>query len=165
MSTATKHGMVQRADNMEIFKMQAQDVEGVYALECECFSKPWSKKSIENELYNPLSDFFVAREGQDVVGYIGTQTVLDECSITNIAVTKSFRKKGIGTKLLEIAIDCAMAKDSSFITLEVRKSNEEAISIYDKFGFDVKGIRKNFYENPCEDAYIMTKFFKEEEAI
>ncbi len=162
MSIVIKPGTVQRDDCMEISRMHIEDVCGVYNLERECFTLPWSKKSIESELSNPLSNFFVAKVDNNVVGYIGTQTVLDECYITNIAVTKSVRKSGIGSALIKTVVEFAQDNGASFITLEVRKSNENAISLYNKFGFSTKGIRKNFYEHPVEDGIIMTKMFQKE---
>lgn len=154
---------------MEILEMNQQDVEGIFNLECECFSSPWSKKSIEDELSNPLAKFFVAHSDGCVVGYIGTHTVLDECYITNIAVSKNSRGRGIGTSLLKAALSSAGENGASFITLEVRQLNLVAIGLYKKLGFEPQGIRKKFYESPQEDGVIMTKnfykSFKEGEVI
>lgn len=147
---------------MKITKMQSCDIDGVFALENECFSAPWSKQSLINELTNPLASFFVACKNDCVIGYIGTHLIIDECYITNIAVTKDFRKSGIGSGLLDYAIKYANEKNASFITLEVRKSNLAAITLYEKFGFKSQGNRKNFYENPLEDGLILTKWFGEE---
>lgn len=163
MFTAIKHGMGQRVDFMEINKMQLHDVTDVYQLECECFSVPWSENSIKEELSNTLAHFFVAKQGDKTIGYIGTHLVLDECSITNLAVTKGRRESGVGSRLLKVAIENAKQADASFITLEVRESNAIAILLYKKHGFETKGIRKNFYEQPLEDGLIMTKSFKGEE--
>jgi len=146
---------------MEILAMRQQDVEGVFSLECECFSSPWSKQSIENELSNPLARFFVALSDGCVCGYIGTHTVLDECYITNIAVTKNIRRSGVGKSLLKTAVNSAQKNGASFITLEVRQSNTPAIELYKKLGFKMQGNRKNFYDNPQEDGIIMTKSFDE----
>lgn len=147
---------------MKITKMQSCDIDGVFALENECFSAPWSKQSLINELTNPLANFFVACKNDCVIGYIGTHLILDECYITNIAVTKDFRKSGIGSGLLDYAISYAKANSASFITLEVRESNIIAIEFYKKFGFKPQGFRKNFYENPLENGLIFTKWFGEE---
>ncbi len=154
--------MEQRADDMEILPMEQHNVADVFALESECFSMPWSKRSIKNELSNPLARFFVAYENDCVVGYVGMHIVLDECYITNIAVRKDNRNNGIGTNLLETAIDCAENCRARFITLEVRQSNLVAIKLYEKLGFKLQGIRKNFYESPLENGLIFTKWFVEE---
>lgn len=164
MFTVTRHGTAQRADKMEITRMQPDDVSGIHRLEIECFSSPWSQDSIKHELSNPMSHFFVAKLGEQLIGYIGTQLVLDECYITNIAVTKTKRGKGIGSSLLETATQNAKLCGASFITLEVRQSNAVAIELYKKHGFIPQGKRRNFYNNPTEDGLIMTKKFKEGEA-
>ena len=90
---------------------------------------------------------------------MGISIVLDEGYITNIAVTKTERKKGVGTALIERVF--AHAKDNSlyFVSLEVRESNQNAISLYETLGFKPEGKRKNFYDNPKEDALILTKRF------
>lgn len=149
---------------MEIKALTQNDVDGVFSLECECFKNQWSKQSIEEELNNELAYFFTACEDNKVIGYIGTHIILDECYITNIAVTAQSRKKGVGTGLLQCAEQNAKKKGASFITLEVRVSNEAAISLYKANGYEIEGMRKNFYDDPKEDGLIMTKrFIKGEE--
>lgn len=147
---------------IKIQPMSEHTVEAVAALEKECFSVPWSKKSISDELINDTAYFFVAERFGSVVGYIGTNIVADECYITNVAVTKSERRKGVARQLLEKAGETAKEHGCRFITLEVRKSNEAAISLYSGQGYKECGLRKNYYTDPCEDGMIMTKFFNEE---
>lgn len=148
---------------MIISEMELSDIEGVYSLECECFSKPWSLDGIKSELDNKNAHFYVAKDNQEVVGYVGSYIILDECTIANIAVTKSARNKGVATALLNKIIEVADDFECSFVTLEVRKSNESAIALYNKFLFKNCGVRKNFYDSPKEDGVIMTKVLKEEE--
>ncbi len=131
------------------------DEEAIARLEEECFSEPWSEKAIIESADNGTL-FFVFEEDRSILGYAGLQIVLDEGYVTNIAVTASARKKGIGSALTEKIISAGKEKKLSFVTLEVRFSNTAAVSLYEKFGFKTVGKRKNFYTAPKEDALIMT---------
>ena len=148
---------------IEILPMAREHIEKIAEIERECFSLPWSEKSLEEELTNDGAIFLVAMEDEKVVGYMGANFIMDEGYITNIAVTEKYRKKGIGSKLLQKMCEEAYKRNLSFLTLEVRISNEKAINLYKKFGFDYLGIRKNFYEKPREDGGIMTKYFNKQD--
>ena len=139
-----------------IVKLEKRHIPSVAKLEEECFSTPWSEKQLSEELENPCAHFFVAECDGKVCGYIGIHTVLDEGYITNVAVGKDYRRCGIGRALVEKII-CEL-NELSFVTLEVRTSNEPAIALYKKLGFEEVGTRKNYYTNPCEDARLMTRF-------
>ena len=134
------------------------DEKEISALEIECFSSPWSENAVL-ESYNLNTKFFVFEEKGKILGYAGLQIVLSEGYVTNIAVTKSARGKGIGKALVDALIGYSEAQNLSFISLEVRESNIPAISLYKKCGFKDMGKRKNFYQNPREDANILTKEF------
>lgn len=140
-----------------IRKMECRDIKSVARLEQACFSQPWSERSLEQEIDNPDSLFLVYEEKQEIIGYIGMYLIMDEADITNIAVLESFRRKGYGTKLLMEAADRIFKGGYQAMTLEVRKSNGPAIHLYEQAGFRVEGERKNFYESPREDAFIMWK--------
>ena len=142
--------------------MTEEDVKGVSEVEKECFASPWSEKSLAEELENENAHFFVADVGGEIAGYIGTISVYGECSVTNIAVRESFRGKGIASAILHRAVLNSLYLGDDFITLEVRKSNLPAISLYEKFGFRKMGERKNFYRLPTEDALIYNKYLKGE---
>lgn len=129
-------------------------------LEQECFSHPWSEKTLAEAMDNG-THFFAAKFGEKIVGYVGISTILDEGYITNIAVTETHRHKGIGTALLERIFRLAKDLELAFISLEVRKSNQNAIRLYSALGFCEEGLRKNFYTDPTEDALIFTKRFEE----
>lgn len=144
---------------MKIEKMTKEHLEAVYIIETECFSHPWSKQSIENELNNDTSLFWVATENNDVIGYIGMSIVIDEGYIFNVAVSKNSRKKGVATALINELVTYGKKNNFSFITLEVRESNEPARSLYSKFGFIKVGKRKDYYSDPKENAVLMTKYF------
>ena len=147
---------------VRIRPMSEKTVDAVAALEKECFSVPWSRKSIEEELTNDTAHFFVAERFGSVIGYIGTNIVADECYITNVAVTQKERRQGVAQALLEKAEETAKEHNCRFITLEVRPSNEAAILLYTKQGYQKCGLRKNYYTAPDEDGLIMTKYFSEE---
>lgn len=142
--------------------MTEKDIKGVAEVEAECFANPWSEKSLSEELENGNAHFFVADINGETAGYIGTISIFGECSVTNVAVKEKHRNKGIAAALLQRAILNSLYLDDDFITLEVRKSNIPAISLYEKFGFRKMGERKNFYRSPTEDAYIYNKYLKGE---
>ena len=134
------------------------DVRGY--LERLCFSQPWTESGLRSELHNKLAVFCVAEQNGQVLGYAGMQCVMGECYINNIAVFPQFRGMGIGTRLVQMLMEQAMQRNGVFISLEVRVSNQQAISIYRKLGFHEVGCRKNFYTAPVEDGLIMTKEFE-----
>ena len=137
--------------------MNASHVSQIAELEKICFSAPWSERSIASELDNKLSCWLVAVEGDQVTGYIGSQTVCGETDMMNVAVHPSHRRKGIAEKLILALVEELRGMDSHCLTLEVRASNVPAISLYEKLDFSEIGRRKNYYRNPKEDALIMRK--------
>ncbi len=142
---------------MEIRKMEKGDILQLAELERLCFSDPWSVSAFEYELNNPLSLWLVAVSGQTVAGYVGSQTVIDGSDMMNIAVAPAFRRQGIAKKLIEFLIIGLQERGSHSLTLEVRDSNEPAISLYRQLGFIQVGRRPNYYRNPKEDALILRK--------
>ena len=144
---------------MKIEKMTKEHLDSVYIIETECFSHPWSKQSLENELNNDTSLFWVATENNDVIGYIGMSVVIDEGYIFNVAVSETYRKKGVGSALINEIVTYGKKNNLCFITLEVRESNINAQSLYSKFGFIKVGERKNYYSEPKENAILLTKYF------
>ena len=142
---------------MRITLMESAHVSQVAQLEKLCFSAPWSENSISSELTNPLSCWLVALDGDRVAGYVGSQTVLDESDMMNIAVDPQYRRQGIAQALVEELVKCLARKESHCLTLEVRASNAGAIALYEKLGFVQVGLRKNYYRNPREDAMILRK--------
>ena len=138
--------------------MTSSHLDDVYIIETECFSHPWSRQSLENELNNETSLFLVAKEENEVIGYIGMSIVIDEGYIFNVAVRESYRNKGVATALINELVTYGKKNNFSFITLEVRESNLPAISLYSKFGFIKAGERKDYYSNPKENAILLTKY-------
>lgn len=144
-----------------IRKMKINDIPAVLKMEKEVFSMPWSSWIFIQELLAPERFYIVAEVEGNLIGYAGMQWVLDEAHITTLAVKKEWRRKGIGSKLLEELIKKAKEKDLKFLTLEVRASNYPAINLYKKFGFVIEGTRRRYYVNPTEDGLIMTLRLKE----
>ena len=142
---------------MTITKMTNVHVLQIAELEKLCFNDPWSEKSIASELNNRLSCWLVALDGENVIGYVGSQTVIGETDMMNIAVHPDYRKQGVGTALITGLIEALEKKGSHSLMLEVRCSNTTAISVYHNLGFSEVGRRRNYYRNPKEDALIMRK--------
>lgn len=142
---------------MMITQMTADHVSQVAALETICFADPWSEKSVASELRNPLSLWLVALEGGKVAGYVGSQSVLGESDMMNVAVHPDFRRRGIAEALVLELVAQLKAKGNYCLTLEVRTSNNPARKLYEKLGFRQVGLRKNYYRNPREDACILRK--------
>lgn len=150
--------MLRRMEKLTIRQMSHSDLDEVCAIENASFSIPWSRNSFAEALADESNFLFVCEAGGSVVGYADTWCVLDEATITNIAVREDFRSMGIGAMLLKEALDEAKRRDIAAVTLEVRKSNVPAIKLYEKFGFEAAGIRPGYYEKPTEDAVIMWKY-------
>ena len=137
--------------------MRQEHVAQVAELEKICFADPWSEKSIASELENPLSYWLVALDEDRVVGYAGSQTVLGETDMMNVAVRPEYRRQGIAEALILALIGQLRRRQSHCLTLEVRDSNTSARALYGKLGFLEIGRRRNYYRNPREDALILRK--------
>ena len=142
---------------IKIVPMTEAHVAAVAKLEAACFADPWSENSVASELKNPLSLWLVAVEEDTVVGYVGSQTVMGETDMMNVAVHPNCRRRGIAKGLLETLIRTLKKLGSRSLALEVRASNEPAITLYTEFGFLEAGRRRNYYRNPKEDALILRK--------
>lgn len=147
---------------MIIVPMAERHLNALGALEQICFSSPWSEATLREELQNPCALFLVAEDGNgEVLGYIGSQTVLDEGYVANVAVSPDCRRLGVGKRLITELITCAKERKLTFLTLEVRYSNQTAIRLYQRAGFVTVGTRKNYYTAPREDALLMTYYVNE----
>ena len=142
---------------MTITNMTNAHVTQIAELEKCCFNDPWSEMSIASELNNRLSCWLVALDGDVVVGYVGSQTVLGETDMMNIAVHPDYRNQGVATELIQTLIDTLSKQGSHSLMLEVRQTNEPAKNLYMSLGFETVGIRKNYYRKPREDALILRK--------
>ena len=141
-----------------IRKMLDSDLDKIDVLEHRLFTSAWSKKDFEYELHdNPYGNYFVYEEDSNVVGYVGVWVIFEQAQITTLGVDTEFQDKGIGSKLLEYAINYADHQGCEVISLEVRVSNEKAIKLYENAGFINVNIRKGYYQDNNEDAYLMVK--------
>ncbi len=145
---------------MTIVNMEESHVCQIAALEKRFFSAPWDEKSIASELNNDLACWLAALDGDTVVGYVGSQTVLGESDMMNLAVHPDYQRQGIGEALVLALIEGLKARESYCLTLEVRASNIPAKRLYEKLGFRTVGKRKNYYQRPKEDADILRKEWK-----
>jgi ribosomal-protein-alanine N-acetyltransferase len=132
------------------------DVDAILAVERASFTSPWTREMYLAELENPeVSFFLLARSGEAVVGFCSFWRVLDELHINNLAVLPGRRREGIGTALLTEVLREGGRLGASRATLEVRRSNESARRLYERFGFTVAGARPSYYANPVEDALVL----------
>lgn len=149
---------------MNIRYMTPADVEQVELIERDTFTIPWSYNSLIEACTDANNIYLVCVEGEKVLGYCGMWTVLGEGNITNVAVAKDARNRGVATALMEkMEFYGRTTKDVNVFFLEVRESNAPAIHVYEKCGFRRIGVRKNFYEKPVEHALVMSKIIKSEQ--
>ena len=151
--------------HIKIVPMAAEHLNDVAALELACFSRPWSRQMLAEELDNQCAAFLVAEDAAtgQVIGYAGLLVAADEGYITNVAVFPPYRRRGVAGKLLDVFLRFARANHLAFLTLEVRPSNAAAIALYTRFGFREAGRRRNYYDLPKEDALILTRTFEEDD--
>ncbi len=147
----------EKKQSIDIFKMEANDIDDICEVEKLSFKTPWSKSSFIGELSNEMAKYYVAKIEDKVIGYGGMWLVMDEAHITNIAVHPDYRTRKIGEKLLEALIEESKKNNIEKMTLEVRPSNEAARGLYKKHGFSDFGIRKGYYPDTGEDGIIMWK--------
>ena len=130
----------------------------MYGIEKTVFPVPWSYESFSQDVCeHEIAEYIVGLIGDEVISYAGFWHVLEESHITNIAVKKEYRRRGIGGKMLEIIFKKAKDLNVKTMTLEVRESNLAAIAMYEKAGFTTGGRRKKYYTDNYEDALIMNK--------
>ena len=143
---------------MIIRAAEQMDIDAMVRVENACFSTPWSIDAIKHEICeNKLADFMIAcDEENNIIGYIGIWTLLDECQINKIAVMPEKRKIGIGKTILNHVIELTRDMGVKSWYLEVRESNTAAQALYRSAGFSSVGTRKNYYINPVEDAVLMS---------
>lgn len=148
---------------MKIRKAVSSDAQQIHEIELLCFADPWSEASILEDIEkNEKAMYFVAvdhiedeaegkgKNGEQILGYVGVWDILGEGHITNVAVRPDARRRHIADALID-----ALSQAFKVATLEVRSSNEAAIALYEKHGFEKVGLRKGYYDNNGEDAIIM----------
>lgn len=144
--------------SIKIEYMKEGDINDVLRIEQASFSIPWSREMFLCELTDhPFSYLYVAKDRSGkVLGYICYWLIFDEMNILNLAVDDELRRKGIGSDLIKFALRDGVSRGAGTVILEVRCSNEAAIRLYEKFGFRKAAVRKGYYDNPKEDALLMT---------
>lgn len=142
---------------MEIHEMTLEDLELIKDTLYSEYDNFWSYNILKNELLNDKTTYIVAKENNQIVGFAGIMTCLDEATLNNIVVKKTCRGRGIGGELLDSIIELCADLNMKTLTLEVDSSNIPAINLYKKFGFKNLGTRKKYY-NHTSDAIIMTKY-------
>jgi ribosomal-protein-alanine N-acetyltransferase len=135
------------------------DIDAILAIEHESFTNPWTREMYQAELENRGVSFcFLAKDQTGrIVGFCSVWRVLDELHINNLAVLPEHRRAGVATALLERALEHAVQSGAIRATLEVRRSNDAARLLYERFGFTVAGIRRGYYTKPVEDALVLWK--------
>lgn len=150
--------LTEAGERFFIRRMRESDLPAVRAIEARSFSNPWSDNTFRGEIQNTAVSFpmvVVRRPGDEVVGYIVYWQIRDDVQVNNIAVHPDCRGLGLGEALMRYAIDRTREAGAAFMTLEVRRSNEPALTLYKKLGFEIMGVRKNYYTKPDEDANVM----------
>lgn len=142
--------------NVELRRLDAGDLDGVEAVERESYATPWSRSMFDAELRKPSSLALGAFTDDDsLVGYAFVSRYVDAWHVMNIAVTDAFRRRGIASALLERLFEVTETDPRRGYTLEVRVSNAGAIALYERLGFEPRGIRRGYYTDHREDALIM----------
>ncbi|MBN2412908.1 ribosomal protein S18-alanine N-acetyltransferase [candidate division KSB1 bacterium] len=139
--------------------MQSEDIDHIYELEKAIFPSPWSRSSFEAELLHDYSKCLVVCNENTRIAYTVFWIIEDELHIANLAVRESYRGLGIASWIMDIIFTIAHDYNIKIMHLEVRKSNFKAINLYQKYGFEIAGIRKNYYESENEDAILMSFYF------
>lgn len=143
---------------MMIRKMCEEDLTQIMALENDLFSSPWPKKEYLYEMHeNPFSNLYVLEEDGEIIGYYDYWVLYDQAQIATIGVKKNKQRLGYAQKMMDEITSACAKKGCETLSLEVRVSNTPAISFYEKNGFITVNVRKNYYEDNHEDAYLMVK--------
>lgn len=137
--------------------MEIPDLDQVLSIEEACFSVPWTANGFFSFLIREDARFYVAEEEGEILGYCGIILCVDEGDITNVCVREDSRKRGIGRCLVEHMLEDTEEAGIRIWHLEVRQSNHDAIRLYEKLGFVQDGLRKGYYEEPREDAVLMSR--------
>ena len=142
---------------MEIARAESRHLDGILEIERESFADPWSRESLASYLDDPWGELLAALEGDRVLGFAVYYVSFENADLYNIAVRPEARGRGVGTALLGEVLRRARAGGAERMFLEVRRSNLAAQRLYERAGFAVCGVRRNYYTSPTEDAILMEK--------
>jgi [ribosomal protein S18]-alanine N-acetyltransferase len=140
---------------IEIRTLELADLSAIESIEQRAYPTPWSRSMFASELAKPTSICLGAFEGLDLIGYVVNSRYVDAWHVMNVAVDPEFQRRGVATRLLERLFELTRDDERRGYTLEVRVTNEEAISLYEKLGFESRGVRRGYYTDNREDALIM----------
>jgi [ribosomal protein S18]-alanine N-acetyltransferase len=140
---------------VEVRELEISDLNAIEAIEQRAYPTPWSRSMFATELAKPTSICLGAFEGSDLLGYVINSRYVDAWHVMNVAVDPDHRRRGIATTLLERLFELTRDDERRGYTLEVRISNEDAIRLYERLGFEPRGIRRGYYTDNKEDALIM----------
>jgi [ribosomal protein S18]-alanine N-acetyltransferase len=140
---------------VEIRVLELSDLNAIEVIEQKAYPTPWSRSMFASELAKPTSICLGAFEGQDLVGYVINSRYVDAWHVMNVAVDPEHQRRGVATALLERLFEVTRDDERRGYTLEVRVSNEDAIGLYEKLGFESRGTRRGYYTDNREDALIM----------
>ncbi len=142
-------------NSWQVSALEKEDIPAVALLEKAVFSRPWSQKMLEESWQQHQYFFAAIKTEEKLLGYGGIYQAADEANITNIGVQPEARRQGIGKALLSALLKVAEKRGCRVVFLEVRESNVAARTLYEKMGFVLAGIRKNYYTDPKENAVTM----------
>jgi [ribosomal protein S18]-alanine N-acetyltransferase len=144
--------------NIELRRLDARDLDTVEVIERESYPTPWSRSMFAAELRKPSSiaiGAYIEQANGELVGYAFISRYVDAWHVMNIAVAPDYRRRGIATTLLERLFEVTATDPRRGYTLEVRVSNTDAIRLYERLGFEPRGVRRGYYTDNREDALIM----------
>ena len=144
-------------NNIKITKMAIEDLNQIKDFLKEDFDEFWSASILKSELENSNSQYYVAKENNEIIGFAGFLVLIDSTEITNIVIKRNKRGNGISKLLLEQLINETSKLKKEKISLEVNENNTIAINLYNKYNFIKEGLRKKYY-NGTDNALIMTKY-------
>ncbi len=142
---------------METRRARPDDATAIAEMEEKIFNDPWGKKDVFSYICSDTGMCFVATDDSGVIGYIIGRKIPPEGEIYRIAVREDKRQRGIGYRLLSYAMKTEIGSGVETVFLEVRSKNTPARALYKAYGFTEMGVRKNYYQNPSDDAIIMVK--------
>jgi ribosomal-protein-alanine N-acetyltransferase len=140
---------------VRIRELQIADLGAIEAIEQRAYPTPWSRSMFASELAKPTSVCLGAFEGDELVGYVINSRYVDAWHVMNVAVDPARQRRGIATALLERLFEVTEDEERRGYTLEVRMSNVGAIKLYERLGFEARGVRRGYYTDNREDALIM----------
>jgi ribosomal-protein-alanine N-acetyltransferase len=144
-------------EQLGIDKANHAHVPKIIELEQICFSSPWPPELIYEDICINNNIYYVLKLQDEMIGYAGMSVIIDEAHLTNVCVHPDYRAQGFGKWFMQKMIEIAVSEGAQSMTLEVRVSNAAAIEMYKDLGFSVEGVRKKYYNDNREDAYIMWK--------